>query len=62
MESLHKELSNAETNVKLAEANLNLMKNEVENIRLKIQIKELENNLEKGFSTIFLYNSIKTFF
>lgn len=43
MESLHKELSDAETNVKLAEANLNLMKKEVENIRLKIQIKEKEN-------------------
>ena len=43
MESLRKDLSNAETNVKLAEANLNLMKNEVENIRIKIQIKELEN-------------------
>ena len=43
MESLRKDLSNAETNVKRAEANLNLMKNEVENIRLKIQIKELEN-------------------
>ena len=43
MESLRKDLSHAETKIELAEANLNLMKKEAENIRLKIQIEASEN-------------------